>query len=212
MTKKSNYQKIAQHNLRRFYEDPGADAAARLDAERKSDAFFFRAFGGRCGLSPDGITLDGHPEAGVLGVLVSLYALYASHAPCVIEPLKSFKELPDSMPYAAAFAARTQQPIVARVEAVGRNTRRIIDAFSGGNLPAGTGGDFGFLLYPLPKIALCYVFYRADADFPASVTCLFSANAGAHLPTDALADVGEYTSRVILRLAEDRNVDRKPPV
>ncbi|MCF8080399.1 MAG: DUF3786 domain-containing protein [Desulfobacterales bacterium] len=199
-TEKSNYQKIARNNLRRFYEDLDADVAARLGAERKSDEFFFRAFGGRCCISPAGIVLDGQPETGVLGVLISMYVLHASHAPCIIEPLKSFKELPDSMPYTAAFAARTQQPIVARVEAVGQNTRRIIDAFSGKNPPAATAGDFGFLLYPLPKIALCYVFYRADEDFPASVTCLYSANADAHLPTDALADVGEYTSREILRL------------
>lgn len=205
MTEKSNYQKIARNNLRRFYEDPDADAAARLDAEERSDGFFFHAFGRCCGISPAGITLDGQPETGVLGVLLSMYLLYASHAPCIIEPLKSFKELPDSMPYTAAFAARTQQSIVARVEAVGQNTQRIIDAFFGKNPPAGTGGDFGFLLYPLPKIALCYVFYRADADFPASVTCLYSANAAAHLPTDALADVGEYTSRQILRLVEGQN-------
>jgi len=202
MTEKSNYQKIAENNLRRFYEDPGADAAARLGADRRSDEFFFRAFGGRCRISPAGITLEGQPQAGVLGVLISMYALYASQASCIIEPLKSFNELPDSMPYTAAFAARTQQPIVARVEAVGQNTQRIIDVFSGKNPPAGMGGDFGFLLYPLPKIALCYVFYRADEDFPASVTCLYSANAVAHLPTDALADVGEYTSREILHLVQ----------
>ena len=39
-----------------------------------------------------------------------------------------------------------------------------------------------------------------DEDFPASVTCLYSANAHRFMPTDALADLGEYTSRRILEL------------
>ena len=62
------------------------------------------------------------------------------------------------------------------------------------------GGDFSFVVYPLPKIALCYIFYDPDEDFPASVTCLFSNNARRFLPLDGLADVGEYTSRKILEI------------
>ena len=54
--------------------------------------------------------------------------------------------------------------------------------------------------YPLPKIALCYIFYEADDDFPALVTCLFSNNVNQFLPVDGLADVGEYISRKILNL------------
>ena len=61
-------------------------------------------------------------------------------------------------------------------------------------------GDFSLIVYPLPKIALNYIFYRADDDFPATVTCLFSHNAAAFLPTDALADTGEYTSKKILEI------------
>jgi hypothetical protein len=57
-----------------------------------------------------------------------------------------------------------------------------------------------FVVHPLPKIALCYIFYVADDDFPASVTCLYSNNAHHFLPIDALADVGEYTSRRMLTL------------
>jgi len=51
------------------------------------------------------------------------------------------------------------------------------------------------------KIALCYLFYEADEDFPASATCLYSTYAEQFLPVDALADVGEYTSRTILNIA-----------
>jgi hypothetical protein len=64
------------------------------------------------------------------------------------------------------------------------------------------GGDFAFVVYPLPKIALCYIFYMADDDFPASGTCLYSSNARQFLALDALADVGEYTSKKIIDLCK----------
>jgi hypothetical protein len=53
---------------------------------------------------------------------------------------------------------------------------------------------------PLPKIALCFIGYLADEEFPASATCLFSSNASDFMPMDGLADVGEYTARTICRL------------
>ena len=56
------------------------------------------------------------------------------------------------------------------------------------------------LLYPLPKIALCTIFYLADDEFPPSATCLFSANALDFMPLDGLADVAEYTSKKIIQM------------
>jgi len=64
----------------------------------------------------------------------------------------------------------------------------------------GHDGDFSFILYPLPKIALYYIFYLADEEFPASVTTLFCDNALSFMPLDGLADVAEYTSKEIIRL------------
>ena len=58
------------------------------------------------------------------------------------------------------------------------------------------------MVQPLPKIVLCYIFYAADEDFPASATCLYSHNAHRFMPVDGLADVAEYTSRVILTLLD----------
>lgn len=76
-----------------------------------------------------------------------------------------------------------------------------METLGGSEAPEGTGGDLSMVLRPLPKIALCYLFYEADEDFPASATCLYSANAEQFLPVDALADVGEYTSKTILNIA-----------
>ena len=82
------------------------------------------------------------------------------------------------------------------------HVRRILETFRGQDASPIVKGDFSFFVQPLPKITLCYIFYRADDEFSASVTCLFSHNALAFLPIAALADIGEYTSIKILNLLE----------
>jgi len=194
----NNYAKIVQDNLKKLYENFPADLAGGLPARQNGDSFLFEAFGEPCEIRSDGIYLDKVQQIGVIGILISLYALNAKPETCLVEPLKAFKDLPNSMPYAGAFVTHTQQILVAHVDAIEGSKSRIIETLNGCEAPSNAGGDFSFMVYPLPKIALCYIFYEADEDFPASVTCLYSKNAISFLPIDALADVGEYTSKKIL--------------
>jgi hypothetical protein len=106
--------------------------------------------------------------------------------------------MPDSMPYVGAFASRTEQVLFEQIDGIEQHADRIAQQLNGSQGADSDAGDFSLILYPLPKIALNYIFYRADDDFGASVTCLFSHNAATFLPTDALADTGEYTSKKIL--------------
>ena len=193
-----NYAKIVQDNLKKLFENLPKDLARALPATQNGDAFLFEAFGETCEIRSDGIFLGEVQQTGVIGILISLYALNAKPETCLIEPLKAFKDLPNSMPYAGAFVTHTQQILVPFVEKIQVSTDRIIETLNGCEAPSSVGGDFSFMVYPLPKIALCYIFYEADEDFPASVTCLYSNNAFSFLPIDALADVGEYTSKKIL--------------
>ena len=85
--------------------------------------------------------------------------------------------------------------------------QRILETLDGRRTDAAGSGDFSFIVRPLPKISLCYIFYHADEDFPAAVTCLYSNNASGFMPIDGLADVGEYTSKKILAL-----IDRPAPI
>jgi hypothetical protein len=194
----NNYAKIVQDNLKKLFENLPTDLADALPAQQNDDAFLFEAFGDTCEIRSEGIFLGEVQQTGVIGILISLYALNTKPGTCLIEPLKAFKDFPNSMPYAGAFVTHTQQILVPYVDNIERSSNRIIETLKGGNAPAGIGGDFSFMVYPLPKIALCYIFYEADEDFPASVTCLYSNNAHSFLPIDALADVGEYTSKKIL--------------
>jgi Domain of unknown function (DUF3786) len=194
----NNYAKIVQVNLKKLYGNLPADLADALPARQNGDSFLFEAFGETCEIRSDGIFLGEVQQTGVIGILISLYALNTGLETCLVEPLKAFKDLPNSMPYAGAFVTHTQQILVPHVEKIQISADRIIETMNGCKTPSKVGGDFSFMVYPLPKIALCYIFYEADEDFPASVTCLYSNNAISFLPIDGLADVGEYTSKKIL--------------
>jgi len=197
-----NYARIVRSNLERLYLNLPPDLARKLPARQSGERFEFDAFGAKCEIRPDGIFLGLERQDGVIGILISLYALHAQSESCVLEPLKAFKDLPNSMPYAGAFVTHTQQVLVPYVENIEKNHGNIMESLRGRAAPAGVGGDFAFVVYPLPKIALCYIFYMADDDFPASVTCLYSSNARQFLTMDALADVGEYTSKKIIDLCK----------
>jgi len=196
----NNYAKIVQDNLKKLFENLPTDLADALPAQQNGDVFCFEAFGEICEIRSDGIFLGDVQQTGVIGILISLYALNTKLETCLVEPLRAFKDFPNSMPYAGAFVTHTQQILVPYVEKIQVSTHRIIETLNGCESPYNVGGDFSFMVYPLPKVALSYIFYEADEDFPASVTCLYSNNALSFLPIDGLADVGEYTSKKILDL------------
>jgi len=140
----------------------------------------------------------------VPALLIALYARHAVATEPVDLPLKAFTELPHSAPYTAAFRSHTETLLVPHVDGILAIRKAVQSRFNGQPGPPEISGDWTIILRPLPKIALCYSFYAADEEFPPSATCLFSANADRFLPTDALADVAEYTSRALIELAARR--------
>ena len=206
-----NYAKLAKDNLDRLYANLPGNLEKKLPAEKNGPAYSFAAFGRSCEISPGKISLDGDEPSGVIGILLSLYALHATGEIPVLEPFKAFKEFPDSAPYVGAFASHTEQVLVPAVAGIKARVESIIERLCGQPAPSSVSGDFAFVVRPLPKIYLCYIFYEADEDFPPSVTCLYSANANRFMPMDGLADVGEYTSKAILAFISGPGcADRKP--
>jgi hypothetical protein len=197
-----NYKKIVQNNLNKLYSNLPKDLANNLPADQEGDRFVFDAFGEKCIIEPKVITLGDKEYSSIFGILISLYALNACPDICIPLPLKAFKEFPDSMPYVGAFTTHTEDLLVPYVAKIKGSIPIITETLKGEKAPDETGGDFSFIVYPLPKIALCYIFYEADEDFPPSVTCLYSNNARLFLPVDGLADAGEYCSKTILTLIQ----------
>jgi hypothetical protein len=196
----SNYEEIIKQNLKRLYNPIPVELADRLPAQQVEDGFIFPAFGESCQIGPQGIKLADMDETGPKGVVISLYALQASSVSCQLTPFKAFREMPDSMPYVGAFASRAERVLFNQIDGIEQHADWIAQRLKGTLGPDNEAGDFSLIIFPLPKVALHYIFYRADDDFPASVTCLFSNNASTFLPTDALADTGEYTSKKILEV------------
>ena len=93
-----NYAKIVRDNLKKLFENLPPDLADALPARQNGDAFVFEAFGENCEIRSDGIFLGKARQTGVIGILISLFALNASTETCLVEPLKAFKDLPNSMP------------------------------------------------------------------------------------------------------------------
>ena len=196
----TNYGKIIVENLFKVFCKKPRDLEASLLAVRKGDQYCFRAFGKDCCLGPDSVSFSGEHESGPMGLLVSLYGMFANLEQIQLEPMKAFREFPDSMPYHGAFTANSERVLVPHVTLILEKQDLIKKAFDGRDGLPGLSGDFSFILFPLPKIALCYLFYLPDDEFPASATCLFSANALSFMPLDGLADVAEYTSSAIIEL------------
>ena len=122
-----NYAKIVQDNLNKLFENLPKDLARALPATQNGDAFLFEAFGETCEIRSDGIFLGEVRQTGVIGILISLYALNAKPETCLTAPLKAFKDLPNSMPYAGAFVTHTQQILVHHVEDIEKSRGRIME-------------------------------------------------------------------------------------
>lgn len=198
----SAYATIIRENLKKIFALDLDQRAAALPARRDGDSLHFEAFGQSCLLNPQAVYLNGINEGGPRGIIVTLYALHVTMEEMVHRPYRSFKELPDSMPYVGAFANRSEQELCRIVGTLPESLPTIMAGLNGSAASADIGGDWAFVVHPLPKIALCYVCYAADEDFPPAVTCLFSNNAARFMPTDGLADVAEYTTKTIIALTQ----------
>lgn len=194
----TNYEVLIRDNLARAFEHGTAPLEERLPAVRGQEGVNLQAFGAACRITPEAVFLDERPETGPLGLVLSLYALHAAPEALILEPMIAFRDFSDSMPYRGPFSANTERPLIPHVSSIQAAAPHILKRFGRDTPPPETPGDFSLLLFPLPKISLCYIFYLPDEEFPASATCLFSHNALRFLPLDGLADTAEYTTKKLL--------------
>jgi len=192
------YADIIRGHLADVFQGDTAALASYPGVQSTADGFELTAFGQLCGLSSRGIFIDGQSDWGPRGIIIGLLARHAVSDMCIETPWRAFRELPNSAPYVGAFRVHTEQILVPHVNRLYEKRAEITASLQGRSPEDGSPADWTIVLDPLPKIALCYHFYLPDEDFPANVTCLFSNNADRFLPTDALADVGEYMSRALI--------------
>lgn len=199
----NHFLEIQKEYLRKVWLRSIRDLEQSLPARHGGDCFYFQAFGEPCELYSQEILLGGQRLSGAEGILIAMYANYVTQEGVQLQPLKSFKQLPKSMPYQGAFVANAERILIPYVESIRRGQEKLMVRFSGHPNFDAPFGDFSFTLYPLPKIGLYYIFYLPDEEFSGNVSCLFSANASHFLPVDGLADVAEYTARKIIELIQE---------
>jgi hypothetical protein len=195
-----NFLDIQREYLQQVWSRQLEELEAALPARHRGDCLHFQAFGEPCELHPQEIILGGETLTGPEGILIAMYASYVPNEKLQMLPLKSFKELPESMPYQGAFFANAEQILLPHVPAIQNHQHHLAARFSGHVNADAPSGDFSFTIYPLPRIALYYIFYLPDEEFPAAVNCLFPANVTDFLPVAGLADVAEYTARKMIGL------------
>ena len=195
-----NYLKLARANLERLYGNLPEDLEKCLPAEKDGQTYSFTAFGQPCLISPEGITLGGAEPPGVIGILLSLYALNAVPELPILEPFKAFKEFTDSAPYVGAFASHTEQILVPVVQRIKTKIDLIVQRFSGEAAPSSVSGDFAFVVASPAQDFSVLHFLRGRRGFPAVGSLPLFNNANRFMPMDGLADVGEYTSKTILEM------------
>lgn len=203
-----NYESIIRSYLHRAFGRGRETLRRAVPSESNDRGLIFKAFGKRCCASEEGIILDDAEEKGALGVLISIYLLYVPEiAPTFPSSWKAFRDFPDTMPYWGAFRANAEEPLVPFVEKIFSIQQVIYEHFDGQPI-TGTPGDFSFVVFPFPKLPLLYIFYLPDEEFPAEVRCLFPSENN-FMPVDALADVAEYTGRLMVDLAVKGDIDGK---
>ena len=198
-----NFLQIQKEYLQKVWERELKELEEFLPASFKGGCFYFQAFGEPCELTPQEILLGGQPLTGPEGILIALYALHVQKEEPQLCPLKSFKQFPGGMGYQGAFVMNAEKILHPYVPEIQQHQQELIGRFSGHFNPDATNCDFSFTLYPLPRVALYYIFSLSDDEFPASVICLFPSNATHFLPVDGLADTAEYTARKIIEIVEE---------
>jgi hypothetical protein len=198
-----NFLHIQKEYLQQVWARQLVELEAALPARHRGNCLHFQAFGEPCELHRQEIILGGERLIGPEGILIAMYASYVPNEKLQLLPLKSFKELPESMPYQGAFSANAEQILLPHVPAIRNHQQGLAARFSGYVNTDAPSGDFSFTLYPLPRIPLYYIFYLPDEEFPAAVSCLFPANATDFLPVAGLADVAEYTAKKIIEIVTE---------
>ncbi len=81
-----NYEKIIRDNLDLLYKNLPENLDRLMPGRRQKDLFRLKAFGQSCQIRPDGVSIGDAAKTGVVGILITLYALHANEAPCIPTP------------------------------------------------------------------------------------------------------------------------------
>jgi hypothetical protein len=113
-------------------------------------------------------------------LLILHYLVTAKGTPVRDEPV-SFKELPEGMVYYPTFYKRAIKPLLSKY---GASPERLIEAAARLGGVAVHQGDAAVTVRAFPKVAITWVLWRGDEEFPAEGTTLVDRVIQDYLPTE----------------------------
>ena len=148
------------------------------------------SFMGTSAGSPSPGPQAGHPMVAHPTVAIALlhYLLTADGTPPA-DRWATFRELPDGLFYAQAFAGHAETLLAARLGADLPAFRQAATALGGSPLDL---ADAGYRFQALPRLAMAVLLWEGDDEFPGQARVLFDAHAGHYLPTEDLSGLGDW--------------------
>lgn len=141
----------------------------------------------------------GKPPAIAVRIVLLHYLLCADGTPMADRWL-TFRELPDGMFYAQAFAGHAEEGIARKFGHLGVSAlqafRQAASELGGQPLDL---ADASFRFQALPRVALAVLLWAGDDEFPGRARILFDAHAGHYLPTEDLAGLGDLLAHRLIR-------------
>ena len=108
----------------------------------------------------------------------------------------AFRELPDGLFYAQAFAGHAEGEIAQKFGADLPGFRQAAAALGGQPLDL---ADASFRFQAFPRLAVAVLLWAGDDEFPGQARMLFDAHAGHYLPTEDLAGTGDWLAHQLVR-------------
>jgi hypothetical protein len=193
---------------------------ARADWARADPALCAELAG--CEQGPDGIATPyfgrpyvvTHPDGNVMlpggraahpsiAIVVLHYLMTADGAPpaeAVVSPRDrwaTFRQLPDGLFYAQAFAGHAEGLLAERFGNDAEGFRRAAAAVGGAAYDPAPGGglappDVAYRFQAFSRVAVMVQLWEGDEEFPGRVQMLFDAAVAHYLPTEDIAGVGDW--------------------
>jgi hypothetical protein len=129
-------------------------------------------------------------------VIVLLHYLLTADGTHPADRWVAFRELPDGLFYAQAFAGHAEGLLAQKYGADLGAFRRAAAALGGMPLDL---ADASFRFQALPRLAVAVLLWIGDEEFPGQARVLFDAASGHYLPTEDLSGIGDWLAHRLAR-------------
>lgn len=140
--------------------------------------------------------LTGRPAHASIAIVLWHYLLTADGA-VLADRWLTFRELPDGLFYAQAFAGHAEGLLAEKFGSDAAGLQAACRGLGGEPLAAALAAglappDVAYRFQAFPRIAIAVQLWEGDEEFPGRVQVLFEAQASHYLPTEDLSGVGDW--------------------